>query len=35
MEWVVFRDLAAGAGAIILLAATLLLGVVIDKRRGG
>jgi hypothetical protein len=33
MEWMVFRDLAVGAGSIILLAVTLVLGVLIDKRR--
>jgi len=33
MEWSVLRDLAAGAGTVILLAATLALGVLIDKRK--
>ncbi len=32
MDWTVFRDLAAGAGAIILLGLTLALGVWIDRK---
>ena len=33
MEWGILRDLAAGAGIITLLAATLAAGVYLDRRR--